>query len=97
MPDTFFAWSPIQTGDKDKDAAFGDTVTQSGLGVSKEDFEAMIEARSIRTTKPPPVKEMRSDESVLDFYRRQAREAAEAAGESAAEAQLAAHNSVLEA
>jgi hypothetical protein len=94
MADTHYAWSPILAGDKS--AKFGDEVTASGLGVDKEEFQAMIDGGSVRTTKPPPVKDMRTDESVIDFYRRQAREAALAAGEEVAEAQLAAHNAVAE-
>jgi hypothetical protein len=91
---TFYAWSPILAGEKS--AGFGDEVTQQGLGVSKADFEAMKDAGVIRTIKPPSAKELRTDESVVGYYQRKAREAAIEAGEAVAEAQLAAHNVAIE-
>jgi len=86
MASTHYAWSPIRG---DKDAAFGDTVTKDKLGVSQEDWDAMVEAGSIRTTKPPKLPDGWQG-SVIEYYQQQAKEAAEAAGASADEAALAA-------
>jgi hypothetical protein len=76
MADTMYAWSPIRAGDKS--AKVGDTVTAQTLGVSNEDFEAMVDAGAVRNTKPPKMENFSG--SVVEWYQRQAREAAREAG-----------------
>jgi len=80
-----YAWSPILAGDKS--AKFGDEVTASGLGISKEDFEELALAGSIRSKKPPKLPEGYQG-SVVDFLREQIKEAELAAGASFDEAAL---------
>jgi len=80
-----YAWSPILAGDKS--AKFGDEVTASGLGVSKEDFEDLIASGAVRAKKPPKLPDDYQG-SVVDFLREQIREAELAAGSSIDDATL---------
>jgi hypothetical protein len=50
-----YAWSPILAGDKS--AAMGDKVSKSSLGVDDADFDAMVEAGSIRSYPVPDMPE----------------------------------------
>lgn len=80
-----YAWSPIRAGKNS--AKFGDTVTADKLGVSKEDFEAMVEAKSIREKAPPKLPEGYQG-SVVDFLREQIKEAELSAGATLNDANL---------
>lgn len=92
MP-TYYAWSPIGVGTKNS-VAFGDEVTETKLGVDKENWNALIEAGSVRTTKPPKMENFSG--SVVEFYQREAKNAALDAGATADEANLKAQNAVRE-
>lgn len=87
---TFYAWSPILAGNKS--AKFGDEVSAEKLGVTKEDFAEMVDSRAIRTKRPPKLPEGWTG-SVLDFIRKEAREAMEGTED---EANLAELNAVGE-
>lgn len=74
---TWYAWSPIlhdvtseKEGSRPTGAAIGDSVTASGLGVSEDDFEAMVEAGSIRDRKPPELPKGYQG-SMVDYLREQ--------------------------
>ena len=82
---TAYAWSPILAGDKS--AKFGDEVTASGLGISKEDFEELVTSGAVRTKKPPKLPDGYQG-SVIDFLREQIREAELEAGATLDEASL---------
>lgn len=87
MPEaTMYAWSPIRHGaKKDKDGnivgaeevKMGDSVSQSKLGVDDDNWNALVEAGSVRPYKYPD--NVKSDESAVQSLQRQAREASEAA------------------
>jgi hypothetical protein len=73
----YYAWSPIKHGaDVDKDGNYvrdkllpaGSTVTQKNLGVSDADWEAMIEAGSIREYEYPDMPDTFQG-SPVDFLR----------------------------
>lgn len=93
MADTQYAWSPIQAGDKS--AKFGDQVTAEKLGISKEDFEALVDSKAVRPVKPPQLPEGYQG-SVIDFYREKAKEAALEAGMDIDQASLEAFHAVGE-
>lgn len=89
---TFYAWSPIQ-GAK-SDVKVGDEVSKSTLAVSDEDWEYLVNSGVARTTKPPKMEGFSG--SMVEWYQKQAKEAAEQAGASIDEAALAAHHAVGE-
>jgi hypothetical protein len=99
MADATYAWSDIRTTD-DKGATklikFGEAVTAAGLGVDKENFEALIESGAVRNVKPPDLAKEGFSGSVVEFYQNKAREAAEEAGATAAEAAVEAMHAVGE-
>ena len=82
---TYYAWSPIRggkrTGEGDDakveavNVAAGETVTASKLGVSKEEFQALVDSGAVRTQKYPDLPEGYQD-SPVNFMRQQALEAA---------------------
>jgi hypothetical protein len=76
-----YAWSPIQAGDKS--AKFGEEVSASGLGISKEDFASLVESGAVRSKKPPKLPDDWQG-SVIDFIRKEAREAFEGTDDEAA-------------
>ena len=47
----YYAWSEIKAGDKS--AKPGDTVSASDLGLSKEQFEELVEAGAVKEEKFP--------------------------------------------
>lgn len=63
MADTYYAWGEIHTsGDAAEDDSVkkvkpGDTVSASDLGVSDEDFEALVESGAVRTEEYPELPE----------------------------------------
>lgn len=71
----FYAWSPIRGGTADKPVNIdrGDNVTQSGLGVSDADWNALIEAGAVREKEFPAPKDY--DGSVIDWLREKLAEA----------------------
>lgn len=80
----YYAWSPIRHGGEVKDGlvvnvqtvAYGDSVSQKDLGVSDEDWQAMVEGGSVREVKPPELPEGYTG-SPIQFMMEQARQAAE--------------------
>ena len=79
-----YAWSPIfhsvtseKEGAKPTGAEIGDTVSASSLGISKEDFAALVEAKSVRPSKPPELPEGYGG-SMVDWLREQAKAAEDA-------------------
>lgn len=82
MADTYYAWSTFSVPDTSKPGAKpkvfnpGDTVTAAGLGVEKEEFDAMVEAGSIRTMKWPVPPEAGAV-SPIDYLKAKAAEAEE--------------------
>lgn len=67
-----YAWSPILAGEKS--AAMGDKVTKASLGVEDADFNAMVEAGSIRSYPVPDLPE-NFQGSVVDHLRDEIRQA----------------------
>lgn len=67
-----YAWSPILAGDNS--AAMGDKVTKSGLGVDDANFDAMVEAGSIRSYPVPDLPE-NFQGSIVDHLRDEIRKA----------------------
>lgn len=89
MADTWYAWSPIRhSAEVDPDTGvasrvnvvkFGDTVTKAKLKVSDDDWDALVQAGSVRNYAPPDGFDGTSeDESPVQYLQRKAREAAEA-------------------
>lgn len=71
----FYAWSPIRAGTAEKPINIdrGAKVTQSDLGVSDADWDALLEAGAVREKQFPAPKDY--DGSVIDFLREQLQEA----------------------
>lgn len=73
-----YAWTPILAGDKS--AAMGDKVSKNSLGVDDANFNAMVEAGSIRAYPVPDMPEGYQG-SVVDHLRDEIRRAEEASTE----------------
>jgi len=74
---TYYAWSPIPTdhnefGQPTKRIEVGDTVTADKVGVSKEEFEYLIEAGAVREEKYP--EDLAPNQSPNELERQQRRE-----------------------
>lgn len=76
-----YAWTNVSAGDKS--AKYGEVVTASKLGISKEQFDAHVESGAFRTTKPPDLPETWQG-SPVDYLRQQADQAGEDAAALAA-------------
>lgn len=79
---TYYAWSPIQSAkaEEGKPSEFfsaqpGDTVTAAKLGLDKDQFQALIDAGSVREQSYPDVPAGYQD-SPVNFLRAKALEAA---------------------
>jgi len=71
MAKAYYAWSPISltVDDKPKVIARGAKVTASGLGISDDEFQAMIQAGSVRPAQFPAPDDYEG--SALDWHRDQ--------------------------
>lgn len=74
---TMYAWSPIQgsKGDKQFEVPAGEAVNADKLGLSKEQFQQLVDAGSVRPVKFPDLPEGYRD-SPVNYLREQAIEAA---------------------
>ena len=66
-----YAWTLIRTGDKV--VHLGASVKRSDLGISREEWDALIEAGSVRKKEYPAPSYFQG--SAIDFLKQQAREA----------------------
>ena len=80
-----YAWSDIVHGEEGETVEYGDSVSQSDLGVSDEDWADLVESGAVREEEPPELPEGYSG-SVADFEKEQAE----------AEAKLAEAQAVLD-
>lgn len=87
MATKYYAWGPISSGwEKDKEGnrlkrrltKAGTVVSASSLGLTDDQFEELVESRAVRTLPYPPLPDNWTG-SPIDWYREQARLAAEAA------------------
>lgn len=75
-----YAWTDIKAGTAEKPitAKRGDEVSKSKLGVSDEDWEAMLESGAVREKKFPAPQDFEG--SAVDYIRQQLQEATAMSG-----------------
>ena len=78
MAESLYAWTEIRYGadenGRPKSVAYGETVTKAKLNISDEEFRALMEAGSVRSTKPPELPETWGG-SPIEYLREQAAQA----------------------
>lgn len=72
-----YAWSEIKSGTAEKPIVveLGDTVTAKALGIPEKEFQALIDAGSVRDKKYPVPKDEEWEGSAVDYLRQQLSEA----------------------
>lgn len=86
MADTYYAFTPIRYGAEVdeasgaitsiKEKAVGETVSQSDLGLSDDQWEQLVESGAVRNYEYPPVE---GDQTPAMYYKENAAKAVEAA------------------
>lgn len=51
MAETYYAWGPIKAGEKNADP--GDKVSAESLGISKDEFQQLVDSTAVKTQKYP--------------------------------------------